>query len=119
VGSRDGAIGGQGSQMTMTQQTEQAIRERYEQQISTWIERHKRYPVGADGRAGRVVIRMRIDRAGAVRYYALEQSSGVAVIDATAVDMIRRANPVPAVPANYPAGNLIEFLIPITFQAPQ
>jgi hypothetical protein len=32
--------------------------------------------------------------------------------------MIRRANPVPAIPADYPAGNLIEFLIPITFEAP-
>ena len=32
--------------------------------------------------------------------------------------MIRRANPVPSVPENYPAGSLIEFLIPITFAHP-
>jgi len=28
---------------------------------------------------------------------------------------VRRANPVPAVPADYPAGNLIEFLFPVNF----
>jgi protein TonB len=119
VGVAKGAVGGQGTENTQTQQTAEAIRERYEQQISGWIQRHKIYPAGAAGAYGRVVVRMRIDRAGAVRYYALEQSSGNNIIDAAAVDMVRRANPVPAVPANYPAGNLIEFLIPITFEAPK
>ncbi len=119
VGIATGAIGGQGTENTQTQQTTEAIRERYEQQISGWIQRHKIYPAGAGGAYGRVVVRMRIDRAGAVRYYALEQSSGNSLIDAAAIDMVRRANPVPAVPANYPSGNLIEFLIPITFEAPK
>lgn len=119
AGIPQGAIGGSGQVNTQTEQTTETIRERYEQQISAWIQRHKIYPAGAAGAAGRVVVRMRIDRAGTVRYYALEQSSGNNLIDAAAVDMVRRANPVPAVPANYPAGNLIEFLIPISFEAPQ
>jgi len=119
AGTPQGAIGGAGLETTQTEQTVQAIRDRYEQQISGWIERHKYYPAEAGGREGRVVIRMRIDRAGAVRYYALEQSSGVPSIDSAAIDMIRRANPMPAVPANYPAGSLVEFLIPITFHAPR
>lgn len=114
-----GAVGGQAHETTMTDQTSREIRERYEQQISSWIQRHKIYPGEAGGRAGRTVVRMRIDRSGIVRYYALEQSSGVQALDAAALDMIRRANPVPAVPANYPAGSLIEFLIPISFAAPQ
>lgn len=118
AGIPTGAIGGQGVVNTQTQQTAEAVRQRYEQQISAWIERHKIYPAGAAGASGRVVVRMRIDRAGAVRYYALEQSSGNGLIDAAALDMVRRANPVPAVPANYPAANLIEFLIPISFAAP-
>ena len=117
-GNPSGAIGGAGTESTQTQQTTEAVRQRYEQDISGWIERHKIYPAEAGGTQGRVVVRMRIDRAGTVRYYALEQSSGNAAIDAAAVDMIRRANPVPPAPANYPAGNLIEFLIPITFRAP-
>lgn len=119
AGSPNGAIGGQGSESTMTEQTEQAARARYEQQISSWVEQHKLYPSAAGGREGRVVVRMRIDRGGYVRYYALEQTSGVEALDAAALDMIRRANPMPAVPANYPAGNLVEFLIPISFKAPR
>jgi protein TonB len=65
------------------------------------------------------VMRVRIDRGGAVRYAALEESSGIDILDAAAIDMIRRANPMPAAPANYPTGDLIEFLIPITFRAPK
>ncbi len=94
------------------------IRQRYEQQISAWIAKHKVYPATAAGKVGRVVVRMRIDRQGYVRYYALEESSDVPALDKAAMDMIRRANPVPTPPRNYPAGNLIEFLIPITFEKP-
>jgi protein TonB len=97
---------------------EQQVRANYEKVISSWIGQHKIYPASARGREGRAVLRIRIDRQGYVRYYALEESSGVAVLNSAAIDMIRRANPVPAVPENYPAGNLIEFLIPITFEAP-
>lgn len=118
-GSLQGAVGGQGTENVMTAQTMQAIRERYEQQISAWIQQHKLYPAAAGGREGKAILRVRIDRSGYVRYYAIEQSTNVAALDAAAIDMIRRANPVPAVPADYPAGNLIEFLIPITFRVPQ
>ncbi len=118
-GVTTGAVGGQGTVNTQTEATSREIRARYEQDISSWIQRHKLYPANAGGLAGRVVIRMRIDRGGVVRYYALEESSGVQALDQAALDMIRRANPVPAAPVNYPAGTLIEFLIPINFQAPQ
>jgi protein TonB len=110
--------GGTASQEGTISPEVRAIRDRYEQQISAWIQQHKYYPAAASGREGRAIIRMRIDRSGYVRYYAIEQSAGVQALDTAAVDMIRRANPVPAVPANYPAGNLVEFLIPITFKAP-
>jgi len=119
AGVPTGAVGGQGPVNTQTEATSREIRARYEQEISSWIQRHKLYPASAGGVAGRVVIRMRIDRGGIVRYYALEESSGTQALDAAALDMIRRANPVPAAPVNYPAGTLIEFLIPINFQAPQ
>lgn len=118
AGNPDGAMGGIGNETSQTDKTAQEIRDRYEQQISGWIQRHKIYPAEAGGREGRVVVRMRIDRNGVVRYYALEQSCGIPAIDNAALDMVKRANPVPATPVNYPAGNLIEFLIPITFKAP-
>jgi periplasmic protein TonB len=117
-GAPGGTAGAKASETTMTEQTMQAIRSRYEQEISGWIERHKFYPAEASGREGRAIVRVRIDRAGNVRYYAIEQSTGLAVLDNAALDMIRRANPVPGVPTNYPAGNLVEFLIPISFKAP-
>lgn len=119
AGVAEGAIGGQGSVTSLSEQTAQAVRARYEQEISNWIQQHKLYPAAASGREGRAVLRMRIDRAGNVRYYAIEQSSGLMVLDDAALDMIRRANPVPAVPASYPAGSLVEFLIPISFKVPQ
>lgn len=105
---------------TAAETAEQAtLRARYEQEISSWIQKHKFYPAQGNGKEGRAIIRLRIDRGGAVRYYAIEESSGLAAFDDAALDMIRRANPVPAVPDNYPSGNLIEFLIPISFKAPQ
>jgi protein TonB len=118
-GAANGVRGGQGSETTSTNGSPEEARARYEQQISAWIQQHKLYPADAGGKEGRVVVRMRIDRAGYVRFYALEQASGIAPLDAAAIDMVRRANPVPAVPSDYPAGNLIEFLIPITFRAPR
>ena len=116
-GVNEGAIGGSGLESSQTAQTTEAVRQRYEQQISSWIERHKITPEGI-GHEVRVVVRMQIDRGGVIRYYALEQPSGIQAVDAAAIDMVRRANPVPPVPANYPAGTLIEFIIPIVFAAP-
>lgn len=118
AGQPAGSISGQLNQPALIPKTEQAERARYELEISAWIQRHKFYPADAGGREGRAVVRMRIDRAGNVRYYAIEQSSGMVALDSAALDMIRRANPVPAVPTSYQSGNLVEFLIPITFKAP-
>ena len=92
---------------------------RYEQLISLWIQKFKQYPEEAKlaGLQGETVVRIRIDRRGSVKYYALERSTGHAALDRAAVDMIRRANPVPAVPVDYPtSGDLLEFLIPVNFQ---
>jgi protein TonB len=97
----------------------QAARARYELEVSGWIQKHKLYPANAAGAEGRAVVRMRIDRMGNVRYYAIEESSNNTVLDAAAIDMIRRANPMPVVPVDYPAGSLVEFLIPISFKVPR
>ncbi len=106
-----GAAGG-----TLNAEEAKAIRIRYEQQISGWVAKHRFYPAEAGGRHGRAVVRVRIDRQGYVRYYSIDETSGYGVFDRAAIDMIRRASPMPSAPMNYPAGNLIEFLIPITFK---
>lgn len=93
------------------------IMRRYEQVISQWIQKFKLYPdeARAQGMEGETVIRIRIDRQGNIRYHALERSTGFQLLDRAAIAMIRRANPVPAVPHDYPPGDQMEFLIPVTF----
>lgn len=93
------------------------IMSRYTQLISLWIQKFKVYPEEArlQGLKGSTVVRIRIDRRGTINYYALERSTGIILLDQAAIDMIRRANPVPAVPSDYPAGESFEFLIPVNF----
>ena len=90
---------------------------RYEQLISLWIEKFKLYPdeARAENMQGDTLVRIRIDRQGNIRYYILEHSTGYALLDRAAIDMVKRANPVPAVPHDYPKADLIEFLIPVNF----
>lgn len=90
---------------------------RYEQTISLWIQKFKIYPeeARAGGMEGETVVRIRINRRGDVHYYALERTTGYQVLDRAALDMVRRANPVPAVPSDYPPGEVLEFLIPVSF----
>lgn len=93
------------------------IKSRYEQTISLWIQKFKLYPESArsQGMQGSTVIRLRIDRRGNIRYSALEGNTGYEELDRAALDMVRRANPVPAVPDGYPDGEMFEFLIPVNF----
>lgn len=93
------------------------VMSRYTQMISLWIQKFRITPPEAklQNRKVTVVVRLRIDRRGTIRYYALEQPSGIEAVDRAALDMIRRANPVPAVPDDYPPGDAFEFLVPINF----
>lgn len=109
----------QATQEATVTEAAQAARARYEQIISEWIQRHKLYPTEAGGAQGRAVVRFQIDRSGNLRDYGIRESAGNAALDAAAVDMVRRANPMPAVPVDYPAGSLIEFNLPINFAPPQ
>ncbi len=105
-------------QTALTPNTPEANRQRYEMEISGWVARHTYYPSNGHG-DGRAVVRIRIDRTGYVRNYVIEESAGSPALDAAALDIVRLANPLPAVPADYPAGNLIEFVMPIVFREPK
>lgn len=91
---------------------------RYEQLISLWIQKFKQYPDEArrQSMTGETLVRIRIDRQGNIKYWALENSTGYALLDRAAIDMVKRANPVPAVPNDYPAGETFDFLIPVNFR---
>lgn len=97
---------------------EAELMSRYEQLISLWLQKFKKYPMQARKQniQGETIVRIRIDRQGNIRYYILEYSTGSTILDRAAIDMVRRANPVPAVPDNYPESDLMEFLIPVSFE---
>lgn len=96
----------------------ESIMLRYEQKISAWLQRHKTYPSIARqlGQHGTPIVRIRIDRQGNVKFSSIDQSTGYQMIDRAALDMVKRANPLPAAPAGYPGGKLLEFKIPVTFK---
>ena len=98
--------------------TQAEVMARYEQLVSIWIQKFVVYPESSKkaGHTGETVARIRIDRRGNVRYYALERSTGFTLLDKAAINAIKRANPVPAVPKNYPLGDVLEFRIPIRFK---
>jgi TonB family protein len=91
---------------------------RYETLVTMWLQKFMVYPPEAKdaGDRGKTMLRLQIDRQGNIRNFVLEGSSGSAVLDRAAIDMVRRANPVPAMPNDYPAGELFEFAIPVNFQ---
>jgi TonB family protein len=96
---------------------EKDIVARYETLVSLWIQKFKVYPAEAKSAnlTGQTTLRLQIDRQGNIRHFVLEGSTGSPVLDRAGIDMVRRANPVPAVPNDYPAGELFEFVIPISF----
>lgn len=94
------------------------IQRRYTQTISLWIDKHKVYPevARAAGEGGKVILRIRINRQGRILRFLLEKSSGSEAIDRAITQMIDAANPLPAVPMDYPDNKpYLEFLIPINF----
>jgi TonB family protein len=97
--------------------TEEIV-QRYEQTISLWIANRKMYPEAAkqQGIEGDAIVRVRINRNGHITYNAIERSSGNEMIDEAVTAMVRRSDPVPAVPENYPDAGQLEFLIPVSFR---
>lgn len=96
--------------------------QRYEQLVSTWLDKFKFYPdeMRRQGLKGVVVIVVQFDRRGNVRgpgiIYA---TSGSQVLDRTAMDMVNRANPFPPPPDIYMPGQpIISLKFPITFSLP-
>lgn len=92
-------------------------RVRYEELLFAWMNRHKEYPMLAQRRGleGRGSLRVRIGRDGRVLERVLVSSTGQPVLDQAALDMVRRANPFPAVPEGY-AGPSFEFVAPIEYR---
>lgn len=76
----------------------------------------KRYPYAAQSRRQQGVpyIRFVVDRSGRVLSSRLERSSGFGILDSEAVNLPRRAQPLPMPPADV-SGETIELVVPVEF----
>jgi protein TonB len=87
----------------------------WEGQVLGWLERFRRYPGHARERRqqGVAQVRFRMDRTGRVLVVALERSSGYPLLDQAALDTIRRAQPLPAIPPD--RADELELSVPVEF----
>ena len=95
----------------------QDARAGYEAQLGAWLNRHKRYPLRARQRRqeGTALLRFTVDRNGTVIDYSLQESSGSALLDRAVLALIKRAQPLPAIP-DLIDQNSFEVVVPIQFE---
>lgn len=111
------ATGSLGAGDAFGEMSAKEIKARYTQKISGWIKQHQVYPDAARerGQRGEVTLRIRIDRQGNIKFSSIESATGFPLIDKAALVMVKRANPVPKPPKDFPGGHLLEFLLPVKF----
>lgn len=87
----------------------------YEAKLLAHIQKFRRYPSAARrmGDQGVTHLRVRIDRAGHVLSAQVLRGSGFGSLDKGALETIRRADPLPAVPADRNAP--FEMVLPVEF----
>jgi periplasmic protein TonB len=78
------------------------------------LQRFKRYPPAARGAFGKVLLWFELNRAGEVIGSRIEKSSGNAVLDEEALNLLRRASPFPKFPTAKP-GNQDSYTAPVNF----
>lgn len=86
---------------------------RWQSKLLSHLKRYKRYPSASksDREQGTVTVRFRIDQSGRVQSVSVSRSSGFSALDQAAIDMVRRASPVPAPPA----GVNLTLVVPVRF----
>ncbi len=101
---------------TARQPSPDAVR-RWQSTLVAHLQRHKRYPGSArrDNEEGVVYLRFTMDRHGAVLARRIERASGHRALDQETLELIERAQPLPAPPADMP-GQRFEFVVPVQFQ---
>ncbi|MCI0465463.1 MAG: TonB family protein [Beijerinckiaceae bacterium] len=93
----------------------QAAKHSWEKALMAHFNRHKRYPGGIQKRAAEVSIAFTLNRSGHVMDYHVKRSSGLPVFDEAALDMVKRAHPVPAPPPDV-ADEGLTFEVPVQFR---
>jgi len=88
----------------------------YFQELSRWLEKHKRYPRRSKLRneQGVVQLRLVVTQSGDVSAFKIVESSGYQRLDKEVADMIDRAKPLPAIPDALQQTS-ISVLLPVGF----
>lgn len=88
----------------------------YRKQLGAWLQKHKRYPRRARRlrQEGTVVLHFVMARDGTVLSWEIRRSSGHKLLDEAVAQLIRSANPLPALPANVHMQRLV-LDVPIRF----
>lgn len=91
----------------------------YRHRLLDHIRPHQFYPDDArpDRLGGVVQVGFAMQRDGTILEIWVESSSGYAVLDQAALDTVRRAQPLPLVPAVLP--NTMDVMLPISFTPPR
>lgn len=85
--------------------------------LRDWLDRHKDYPRVSQrrGEEGTVVLAFTMNRHGMVLEHAILRSSGYSMLDNTVEHLIRRAQPLPAIPPEMNA-EILQVIVPIEFR---
>ena len=92
----------------------QASANAYNALVFGHMQRFKRYPASARGASGTVVVRFELSRTGDVIGSTVTKSSGNALLDREALNLLRRASPFPPFPAAK-RGDQDSYIAPVNF----
>jgi protein TonB len=87
----------------------------WEKTLVSHLDRHKRYPEGSRRIEGVVTVEFTMDRSGHLLTSRIAESSGSPILDAEAIGLLRRSEPLPAPPATVPDAALFRRL-PVNFK---
>lgn len=89
---------------------------KWQSRVLSWLNRHKRYPASARSRRqeGLVQVAFTVDKGGRVTSSRVSRSSGIPALDQAALEMVRKASPVPAPPPEI-AASALRLAVPVDF----
>lgn len=91
------------------------VRDSWQGRVLAHLEKQRRYPGNARSRGmqGTTYVRFRMNRSGQVLSMAVQRSSGSDILDQAALATLRRAQPLPPIPAEMPEE--VELAAPVEF----
>lgn len=106
-----------GSANAVTSGAQRAAKQSYFSMLAAVLAKHKQYPVASRrrGEEGIVKLFFIVDRNGAVLDFRISESSGSRRLDEAVIKMLKKAQPLPAFPADMVQPQL-EVNVPIAFQ---